>query len=262
MPQRPTLGFQLFMVLMGAFVGLILIVLHWTWLSLHYARPNSVWGGFARELVWLDLPFAAMLLGLLSIRSKTVVAPLVGLAIAVLTYPLFIDRLLPQARLVPLPNALPSTAVTLASVMAFFAITTVLANVQTRLDKNKWSTWLNYSLAFGYAFFLTVLITYARKIFPHGPYTYATLWPAIAAIVLLGFLAAALFGSFFAVWAGTFACQIGQIILGWVMTGGVSNLGPLVLIFAVVVASFAFPGGYLGELVRNLVLRRQASTSL
>ena len=82
MPQRPTLGFQLFMVLMGAFVGLILIVLHWTWLSLHYSRPNSVWGGFARELVWLDLPFAAMLLGLLSIRSKTVVAPLVGVRLA------------------------------------------------------------------------------------------------------------------------------------------------------------------------------------
>src|ERR1700704_1267461 len=122
MPQRPTLGLQLFMVLMGAYVGLMLMVLHWSWLSLHYARPNSVWGGFARELIWLDLPFAAMLLGLLSIKSKTILAPLAGVVIVVLAYPLFIARLLPEARLVPLPNVLPSTAITLATVMAFFAI--------------------------------------------------------------------------------------------------------------------------------------------
>lgn len=251
MTQRRTLGLQLVVLLAGVLVGLALIALHWFWLSHYYAQQKSVWGGLARELVWLDGALAAAFLGLLSVKSKTIVAPLAGVAIAMLTYPLIASMLLPEARLVPVSNVLPPTIVMLVCIFAFFVIATGLAGAQAWLEKRPAYSWLRYMIAGGYALFLTVVMICARYILPSELYLITT----ITGIVLLGFFAGALFGRFFAVWAGTFVGLVGHTLLVWVLWGP-GQFGPLFLLFAVLAASFAFPGAFVGEHLRSLVLIR------
>jgi len=85
-----------------------------------------------RELVRLDLPFAAAVLGLLSVKSRTFVTPLVGMAIGMLAGLLAATMLLPEARFVLwpatnvapgpamqlFPRALPTSVLTLACIFA------------------------------------------------------------------------------------------------------------------------------------------------
>ena len=269
MPQRRTPGLQLLVVLAAAFVGLGLIGLHASWLSLHYAHQKSVLGGFMRELVWLDLPFAAAVLGLLSVKSRTFVAPLVGMAIGMLAGLLATTMLLPEARfvlwpatnVVPgpamqlFPRALPTPVVALACIFAFFATITGLANAQAWLERKQERVWLSFVLAAGYALFLTVVASYARGVLPPQE-EMRVLFTLAAAVVLLGFFAAALFGAFFAVWAGTFVGHVGQVILVWVLVGP-GQFGPVILVLAAVGAGFAFPGAFVGQRLRGLVLGRR-----
>jgi len=136
-------------------------------------------------------------------------------------------------------------------------MTTVLVNAQVRLDSK--FPWLKYAFASGYALLLSAIANFAPKVFPHAVYTYAGLWPWMVGLILLGLFAAALFGGYIAVWAGILAGKIGCMILGWVLTGGISNLGPLLLVVTIVIVAFTLPAGYVGEQLRNLVLRQKAA---
>ena len=260
MTPRSRLGLQLLMLLAGVLVGLAVIALHCAWLSLYSARPKLLSGDIARELVWLNLPFAATVLGLLAARTKTVVAPLVGVTLGIIAGS-FIAAAVPEAHLLPLPRGLLSAPVTLACVIAFLAIMIGLASTAAWIDRGQGLSWLNYGAAAGYAFFLALVMMYSRKVVlppGGGPWSVAT---GIFGVFLSGLLVGALVGGVVAIWAGTFVGLVGQVIYLNAVADQTSNLFPLVLIGFVIGAGFAFPGGYLGEQIRKLVLGSQASTT-
>ena len=153
MTPRSRLGLQLLMLLAGVLVGLAIIALHCARLSLYLARPKLLSGDVARELVWLNLPFAATVLGLLAVRTRTVVAPLVGVTLGIIAGS-FIAAAVPEAHLLPLPRGLLSAPVTLACAIAFLAIMIGIASTAAWIDRGQGLSWLNYGAAAGDRFFL------------------------------------------------------------------------------------------------------------
>jgi len=160
MKRRPSQKLQVLTMAIGALVGLITpapLGLAFVALCATEFVPGSV--GQRTRLGRSTV--AAMLLGLISIRSKTIVAPVAGMTVAILTYPLFIAQLLPSARLVPLSGSLPPTPVVLACGIALFAMTTILVNAQVRLDSKL--PLLKYVFAGGYALLLSASSRISRR---------------------------------------------------------------------------------------------------
>jgi hypothetical protein len=252
MTQR-TLGLIL-ALLAGVAIGLAFIGLHFAWLSLYYAKPKLLVGCIARELVWLNLPLAAALLGLLSVRSQRMVAPLVGVIIGTVVGYLAGTWLYPEVPAVPPSKGLSSSPVILGLVAATLIMTTALAHASAWLERRSDLVWLSYTVAAGYAVLLTLAMTYSRRVLPPGGEVHLVVWPFVLAVILSGFFAGALVGQFVAVWAGIFVGEVGQVIFATVMAEQQSNLFPLVLVVVGLSAGFAFPGGYAGEELRKLLL--------
>jgi hypothetical protein len=218
-------------------------------------------GCIARELVWLNLPLAAALLGLLSVRSQRMVAPIAGMIIGTVGGYFAGTWLYAEVPAVPPSKALPPSPVILGLVAATLVMTTALAHASAWLERRSNLAWLSYTVAAGYAVFLTLVMTYSRRVLPPGGEVHLIVWPFVLAVILSGFFAGALVGQFVAVWAGTLVGQVGQLIFAEVVARNHSNLFPLVLVVAVFSAGLAFPGGYLGEQIRKAILGPRASTT-
>jgi len=203
MRQQRGLGHQSVVMAVAVVVGLAVVALHCAWLSLYSAQPKLLLGDIARELVWLNVPLAATCLGLLAVGTKTFTAPLVGVTLGVLAGS-FIAAAAPESHLLPLPRGLPPALVMLTVVIAFFAITTGLASATSWPERGQGLSWVNYWAAAGYAFFLALVMMYARRVvLPPGGGAWS-IAAGMFGVFLSGLLVGALFGGVVAIWAGTF----------------------------------------------------------
>jgi len=248
-------------LLLGAAVGFAFVAVDAVSLSLYYAAPKLLLGCLAREFAWLSVPLTGTLLGLLSVRSQTFVAPITGAVGGAVAGYLIIHTLRPDLAVIPSSAALPALPLTFGVTLTFVLLTAALAYASVWLDTRPGLAWLGYTIAAAYALCLSLLMTYSRRVLPPGGELHLIVVPFILGVILSGLVAGTLVGRTFAVWAGTSLGQAGQLIAAEMMAKEQSNLFPLVLLVVVLSASLAIPGAYFGEVIRRRVLGSRVSAT-
>jgi hypothetical protein len=250
---RGTLGLVL-VLLLGMAIGLSLVAIGATSLSVYNASPKLLVGCLAREVVWLNLPLTGAALSLLSVRSQSFVAPFAGAVIGAAASFFVARKLYPGISIIPPSGALPDLPVNLGLAIAFVVLTIAAAYASVWLDGRPQLAWLSYSIAAACGLCLSLLMTYSRRVLPPGGEFHLVVVPFIFGIILSGLVAGALVGRTFAVWAGMLVGQVGQLIAAEVMATSSSNLFPLVLVIVILSAGLAIPGAYMGEVIRRFIL--------